>query len=156
MGLYVSLYCSRCLFLHSSPGTKLWLLLFYFVMCSPPTILSFPQILASVTPPPLLLCLLLLCVLTSVTALAPLQQRSLRVALSKLGCGQASEEDGCRGKNIGLEYVGGAVSAAGSRAVVLTPCQSGCLSSSSERQGGGERGGSALTGSNLRWQIASM
>lgn len=102
------------------------------------------------------LCLSLLCVLSSVTNLAQLQQRSQR--LSKLGFGRACEKDGCRGENIGFQYVGGAASAAGSRAVVRLwmPRQFSCLGSSGERQGGGAGGGSALMGSNLQWQIASM
>lgn len=46
------------------------------------------------------LCLSLLCVLSSVTNLAQLQQRSQR--LSKLGFGRACEKDGCRGEILGF------------------------------------------------------
>ena len=52
---------------------------------------------------------------------------------------------------------GWAVSAAGSRAAVSKPWQSGCLADyTAVRLGGGAGGGSALTCSNLRWQNASM
>lgn len=77
--------------------------------------------------------------LPSVTNLAPLQQRSQR--LSKLGCGRASEKDGCRGEGQPVQQGVGQ----------WRECLASLAASApAARQGGGAGGGSALMGSNLQ------
>lgn len=147
MGLYLSLYCTRCLFLYSSQGTQLSLSLSYLLLC---TLLPlYLSLLSSLSISSLSLysskrkgrlishfnihlsflfplfthSLLLLCY-------CPLHQCSLRSALGKLGCAHVWEE--WTGKKIwGAEVddVGAwAVSTAGSRAAVSKPWQYACLS----------------------------